>query len=157
MNSNSLEQYMDKALEQAHIAFKKGEIPIGAVIVLNDQIIASSHNCTVENKCSNDHAEMLAIKEAQHFINDFRLNGALLFSTVEPCIMCTFAAILARIDTIIYGTADPKFGGLESLVNVNDIKGLNHRINVIKSIREKESAALMKSFFKDIRSTRRGG
>lgn len=148
---------MDRALEEAVIAFEHNEVPVGAVIVMENKIIAKARNIMIETGSSNDHAEMIAIKRAQETMGDWRLNNAYLFSTVEPCIMCTFAAILARIDTIVYGTADKKFGGIESLADVTEIKGLNHRINVIKSIRANEASSLMTSFFRHIRETRRGG
>lgn len=157
MERNELNTYMDIAIEQARIAYSSNEVPVGAIIVLNGSIIAKAHNSMISNGSSIEHAELLAIRDAQHKTGDWRLNGAYMFCTVEPCIMCAFAAVLARIDTVVYGTPDSKFGGFESLACIAEIKGLNHNINVIKSIRENECSALMTSFFRNIRKTRRGG
>lgn len=157
MERNELNTYMDIAIEQARIAYSGNEVPVGAIIVLNGSIIAKAHNSMISNGSSIEHAELIAIRDAQHETGDWRLNGAYLFCTVEPCIMCAFAAVLARIDTVVYGTPDSKFGGIESLASITEIKGLNHSINVIKSIRENECSALMTSFFRNIRKTRRGG
>lgn len=157
MKIDRLEYFMDIALEEALKAYEEDEVPVGAVIVRNNKIIGKGHNLVEKYKDSTMHAEIIAIKESQKVIEDWRLSECYLFSTIEPCIMCTSAAILSRIDTIIYGAEDPKFGGIRSLVNIPELKDLNHKINVIKSVRENEAIELMQNFFGNIRLKRRGG
>ncbi len=157
MEIKKLEYFMDIALEEALKAYKENEVPIGAVIVKDNEIVGKGYNLIEKSKDATMHAEIIAIRKAQKTIGDWRLSECYLFSTIEPCIMCTSAAILSRINTIVYGAEDPKFGGIKSLVNIPELKDLNHKINVIKSVRETEAIELMQDFFKNIRLKRRGG
>ncbi|MCK4523577.1 nucleoside deaminase [candidate division WOR-3 bacterium] len=152
-----LEYFMDIALEEALKAYEEDEVPVGAVIVKDNKVISKGHNSVEKSKDAIMHAEIIAIRKAQKIVGDWRLSECYLFSTIEPCIMCTSAAILSRIDTIIYGAEDPKFGGIKSLINIPELKDLNHKINVIKSVRENEAIELMQNFFRNIRLKRRGG
>ena len=157
MEMDRLEYFMDIALEEALKAYEEDEVPVGAVIVKDNKVISKGHNSVEKSKDAIMHAEIIAIRKAQKIVGDWRLSECYLFSTIEPCIMCTSAAILSRIDTIIYGAEDPKFGGIKSLINIPELKDLNHKINVIKSVRENEAIELMQNFFRNIRLKRRGG
>ncbi len=157
MDKDKLEYFMDIALEEALKAYKEDEVPVGAVIAKDNKVISKGHNSVEKSKDAIMHAEIIAIRKAQKIVGDWRLSECYLFSTIEPCIMCTSAAILSRIDTIVYGAEDPKFGGIKSLINIPELKNLNHKINVIKSVRENEAIELMQNFFKNIRLKRRGG
>ena len=127
MEMDRLEYFMDIALEEALKAYEEDEVPVGAVIVKDNEIIGRGYNLIERYKDATMHAEIIAIKESQKIIGDWRLSECYPFSTIEPCIMCTSAAILSRIDTIIYGAEDPKFGGIKSLINIPELKDLNHK------------------------------
>ncbi len=157
MEKDLLNYFMDEALKEAYKAFEKDEVPIGAIVVLNNEIIGRGHNLTETTKDATNHAEIIAMKEAYKKVGDWRLENCYLFSTIEPCVMCSFASVLSRIDTIVYGAKNEKFGGIDSIVNIPSIKGLNHKLNIIPSIREKQSKELMQKYFKNLRNTRRDG
>jgi len=157
MESKELEGLMDKALKEAQQAYDEDEVPVGSIVVLENKIIGRGHNTVEQDNDSTMHAEIKAIRQAQSQLSSWRLNNAYLFSTIEPCIMCVSAAILARIDTIVYGAPDPKFGGIKSITEIPSIRSLNHKINVIESVRSDEAAQLMQQFFRDLRNRRRGG
>jgi len=141
------EFYMKEALREAQKAYEKDEVPIGAVAVYKNQIIGRGHNQTELLKDPTAHAEILAITAAANALSSWRLNDVEMFVTVEPCIMCSGALVLARVKRIIFGARDEKFGGCGSIFNIVEEEKLNHRIKVTTSVMEKEAAALMKSFF----------
>lgn len=143
-------KYMECALEQAKKAFSVGEVPIGAVVVKNGEIIASAHNLCESLKDSTAHAEILAIKKASQVLGDFRLTGAELYVTLEPCPMCAGAAINARIGEIIYGAADPQKGALGSVTNLYSFNFPN-KPTIFSGIKEKECIKLLQEFFKSKR------
>jgi len=145
------EYFMQSALNEAQKAFEQSEVPIGAVIVHENKIIGRGYNRTIALKDATAHAEMLAITSAAEQMGDWRLEKTMLFSTIEPCTMCAGAAVLSRIDTIVYGAKDPKFGACGSIFNVPDEKKLNHRIEVISGVMEQEAAELMQLFFREVR------
>ena len=139
--------YMGKALQQAELAYEKDEVPVGAVIVYRDKIIAKAHNqieCLVDPTA---HAEMIAITQAASYLKSKWLKGCKLYVTIEPCSMCAGALILSRIDKIIFGAADPKTGAFGSKIDINKLK-LNHKIKVKRKVLEKECAQILKAFFK---------
>lgn len=138
---------MSIALDQARKAFKKGEVPIGAVIVKDQKIISKAFNQKERNKDTTAHAEILAIRQASKKIGDWRLNECLLFSTVEPCIMCAGAIYHARLKKVYYGCSDPKFGGYGSLTDIQSLK-TNHRVIIQPGIRSQEAAGLLQEFFR---------
>ena len=140
-------KYMEYALEQAKKAALMGEVPIGAVIVKDNKIIASAHNLCEEKKDSTAHAEILCIKKAAEVLGDFRLTGAELYVTLEPCAMCAGAAINARIKEIIFGAYDPVKGALGSVTNLYSFNFPN-KPEVYGGIKEKESALILQEFFK---------
>lgn len=140
-------KYMEFALEQAKKAALMGEVPIGAVVVLNGKIIASAHNLCESLKDPTAHAEILAMKKAAEVLGNFRLTGAELYVTLEPCAMCAGAAINARIGEIIFGAADPVKGALGSITNLYSFNFPN-KPTVYGGIKEKEAAELLQEFFK---------
>lgn len=140
-------KYMDYALKEAKNAAEMGEVPIGAVIVKNGEILASAHNICESLKDPTAHAEILAIKKAAEKTGDFRLTGAELYVTLEPCPMCAGAAVNARIDEIIFGAADPVKGALGSVTNLYSFNFPN-KPTVFGGIREKECSKILQEFFK---------
>ncbi|MCX8069518.1 MAG: tRNA adenosine(34) deaminase TadA [Thermodesulfovibrionales bacterium] len=143
--------FMQEALKEAQKAFKKDEVPIGAVIVLKDKIIARAHNQRERDNNPLGHAELLAIRKASKKLSRWRLNDCTLYVTVEPCIMCTGALINARIKSLVYGCADKKAGAIESLYNISQDKRLNHRFSVTSNVLNSECAEIMKRFFRNKR------
>ncbi len=139
---------MRQALFEAEKAFKEGEVPIGAVVVLNGKIIGRGHNRTEALHDATAHAEIIAITAASNYLKNWRLNGAKLYTTVEPCIMCAGALVLSRIEEVIYATEDLKFGGIVSKAHILDIEGLNHKVRYRKGPLGDESALLLKEFFR---------
>ena len=139
---------MRQALHEAKLAFEEGEVPVGAVIVKDDRIVVGrGHNQIERLGDPTAHAEILAIGAAAAHFESWRLIGATLYSTVEPCVMCAGASVLARIDRLVFGTADPKFGGCSSLFRIPTDTRLNHRMEVIEGILAEEAAELMRDFF----------
>lgn len=145
-------KFMTLALEQAKTAAKKGEVPIGAVVVKDDRVIAAAHNMCEALNDPTAHAEILAIRAAAKELGDFRLTGAQLYVTLEPCPMCAGAAINARIGEIIFGAADPAKGALGSVTNMYSFDFPN-RPTVYGGINEKECLELLKEFFKEKRKS----
>lgn len=142
------EEYMGLALEEARRAFELGEVPIGAVIVKDGEVIASAHNLRETGHDATAHAEVLAIRRACEKIGHWRLTGATLYVTIEPCPMCAGALVMSRVDRLVYGAADYKAGAVESLFNITNHSGLNHRMMVRAGVREEECRTLMKDFFR---------
>lgn len=140
-------KYMEFALIEAKKAADKGEVPIGAVIVKDNKIIASAHNLCEEKKDPTAHAEILAIQKAAEVLGDFRLTGAELYVTLEPCPMCAGAAINARISEIIFGGYDPQKGALGSVTNLYSFDFPN-KPEIFGGIKEKEAIQILKDFFK---------
>lgn len=141
-------RYMKEALKEAVMAFERGEVPVGAVITHENTIIARAHNQIVTLKDPTAHAEMIAITQAADYLRNERLINCSLYATMEPCSMCAGAAVLARIEKIIYGADDPKTGACGSIINIADNKRLNHKIEVIGGIMREECAGLLKEFFR---------
>lgn len=146
---------MMEALVEARKAYELGEIPIGAVIVRDGQIIARGHNLTETSKDPTAHAEILAIREAARFLGGWRLIGCSMYVTVEPCSMCAGAMIWSRIENLYIGTMDPKAGACGSVFNIAEEDKLNHRINVERGILEEECSGIMKEFFKELRKKKK--
>ncbi len=154
MSAEKYEIWMHEALEEAKKAYDNEEVPVGALIIRNNEIIGRGYNQIEKNKSTFMHAEIIAIRQAQEHLGDWRLNDCILVCSLEPCIMCASAAVLARIDTIIFGARDPKFGGCGSIVNIPAQEGLNHRIHVIADVLKNDSIELMQSFFRKVRKKR---
>lgn len=145
--------HMRQALEQAEYAKFEGEVPVGAVIVYQDKVIAKSYNQVEKLKDPTAHAEMLAITQATAYLNSKWLLNCSLYVTIEPCSMCAGALILARVKRVIFGAKDPKTGAFGSKFNINAL-GLNHKLQVKSGILEKESAVALKDFFQEKRKTK---
>jgi tRNA(adenine34) deaminase len=142
---------MQEALKEAQKAFIQKEIPVGAVVVLNHQIIGHGHNQTESKQSTLFHAELVALRQASRRMHNWRLSNCELYVTLEPCTMCAGAIMLSRIRRLIYATPDPKAGAVQSTIAVLDNPALNHRVEVIQNILSKESSDLLKSFFKQLR------
>ena len=145
------EEYMGLALVEARKAYELGEVPIGAVVVKDGEVIATAYNLRETGHDATAHAEVLAIRRACEKIGHWRLTGATLYVTIEPCPMCAGALVMSRIDRLVYGAADYKAGAVESLFNITNHSGLNHRIKVRAGVREEECRILMKDFFRERR------
>ena len=140
---------MRQALSEAKKGAATGEIPVGAVLAgPNGEIVARAHNQPIAMKDPTAHAEILVLRKAGLFFNNYRLNDALLVVTIEPCLMCMGAAITARISRLVFGAFDPKAGAAGSLYDLATDRRLNHRIEVISGIMEEECRALMQTFFR---------
>jgi tRNA(adenine34) deaminase len=140
-------EFMGEALAEARRGFEAGEVPMGAVIVLDEAIIGRGHNEPIARSDPTAHAEVVALRRAGRQVGNYRLAGATLYATVEPCAMCCGAALQARVARVIYGARDPKAGVVESLYRLLDDARFNHRIEVTGGIRADESAALLRAFF----------
>ncbi|WP_425755446.1 tRNA adenosine(34) deaminase TadA [Ihubacter sp. rT4E-8] len=146
-----MNRFMQEALREAKIAFRLGEVPIGAVIEKDGQIIAKGHNLTETLKDPTAHAEMMAIRQAAEALGGWRLIGCNLYVTVEPCSMCAGAMIWARINRLYIGAMDPKAGACGSVFQIAQSSKLNHRIEIETGIMEEECASLMREFFSQLR------
>lgn len=144
------QNYMYKAIQEAECAFSEDEVPVGAVIVYKDKIIAKAHNQVERLNDPTAHAEMIAITQAADFLKAKWLYDCTMYVTIEPCAMCAGALILSRISQVVFGASDPKTGAFGSKININSLK-LNHKIKVKKDVLEKECRQLLKDFFKQKR------
>ena len=145
------ETYMLEALKEAELAALEDEVPIGCVIVKDNQIIARAHNQRDKSNNPLGHAETLAIKKASEVLNDWQLVGTELYVTIEPCLMCAGAIIQSRIGKVIYGAPDLKGGAFGSSLNVLDAKNINHRPEVVGGVLGQECTEIIKNYFKSKR------
>ena len=145
------EEYMRIAIEEAKIAASLGESPIGAVIVQDGKVVGRGHNTTETAKDPTCHAEMNAIRDAAQKLGGWRLPHCSMYVTLEPCSMCAGAIVLARIEQLYIGTADPKSGACGSLRNIVSDERLNHRVEVHTGVLQEECSGLLKDFFKQLR------
>ena len=152
MQNESDLHYMRLALKEAEKAGQNNEVPIGSVIVAKSgEIISSARNKTISQCDPTAHAEILALRKAAFFLGNYRLVGATMFTTIEPCIMCMGAIIHARLDRVVFGAYDPKWGGAGSLYNFTDDLRLNHRIECVSGVLEEECRTLIQNFFRQKR------
>jgi tRNA(adenine34) deaminase len=145
-SSNDLE-FMKSALDEARAAGSRGEVPIGAVVILNEKIVARAGNRTILDCDPTAHAEVVALREAAREIGNHRLLGTTLYVTIEPCAMCAGAMIQARISRLVYGADDPKAGAVRSCFSILEHEKLNHRVDVTSGVLAEESVALLRAFF----------
>lgn len=148
--------YMRKALEQAQKAESIGEVPIGAVIVKDDQIVGSGFNLRESSKDPTAHAEMIAIREASECLGGWRLIGCTLYVTLEPCPMCAGAILQSRIERLVYGTEDPKAGCAGTLMNLLDDPRFNHQVDVGAGVLKHECSEILTRFFQQLRRKKKG-
>ena len=142
---------MSMALREAQKAYDLGEVPIGAVIVLENQVIARAHNQVEMLKDGTAHAEMLAITQAANAIGNWRLNGARLFVTKEPCAMCAGAMVNSRVDEVVFGCADPRSGCAGSALDVTRFPGMLHRVEVVSGVLQEDCLYILQRFFRERR------
>ncbi|MGH9145057.1 MAG: tRNA adenosine(34) deaminase TadA, partial [Vicinamibacterales bacterium] len=147
--------WMALALDEAARARDAGEVPIGAVVVLDRSIVGRGFNQPISSGDPTAHAEIVAIRAAARQVGNYRLTGAVMCVTIEPCLMCVGALVQARIATVVYGAAEPRSGALVSIVRGTELPGLNHRPEVVGGVREVECRALMQDFFRDRRGVPR--
>ena len=143
--------FMAEALKEAALAAEMGEVPIGAVIVRGDEIIAAAHNLVETSKDPTAHAEMLAIRQAAARLGGWRLTGCHMYVTVEPCSMCAGAIVWARMEKLFIGTDDPKGGACGSIFNIPQEKKLNHYTEIETGLLREECSEIMKTFFRKLR------
>jgi tRNA(adenine34) deaminase len=147
--------FMTAALEQARLAREAGEVPVGAVLVMDGCIVSRAYNQPIGAVDPTAHAEVLALREAARAVGNYRLTEAVVYVTVEPCLMCVGALLHARVREVVYGAAEPKTGALVSTVRALDTPGLNHRFAVAGGVCEAECRALMQEFFRGKRQAER--
>ena len=142
------QQYMRMAIEQAQLAAQSGEVPVGAVLVKDGQVISKAFNKPIANHDPSAHAEMLALREAALAEENYRIPGSTLYVTLEPCAMCSGAMLHARIDRVVYGASDPKTGAAGSVLDIFAAKQINHQTSVEGGIMSEECGQLLRDFFK---------
>ncbi len=147
---------MRKALELARLGRERGEVPVGAVVVLDEQVIGEGFNQPISAQDPTAHAEIVALRDAAARIGNYRLTGARLYVTIEPCQMCVGAMIHARIATVIYGAREPKAGAIESAMRAHEHPSLNHRLAAEGGILEEECRDLIQAFFVSRRDSVKG-
>jgi tRNA(adenine34) deaminase len=145
------QKWMRCALELAREAEEAGEVPVGCVVVAEDEIIGQARNSPIGLLDPTAHAEMLALRQASIAAATYRLTGATLYSTLEPCPMCAGALVAGRIRTLVFGARDLRFGGVRSKFQIADSPLLNHRVEIVEGVLGAESTAMLQRFFKDRR------
>jgi tRNA(adenine34) deaminase len=145
-------RFMDAALTEADRAAAAGEVPVGAVVVLDGRVLARGHNAPIAQRDPTAHAEIVALRAAARELGNYRLPGVTLYSTVEPCAMCCGAALHARIARLVYGAPDPKAGAVQSLFRLLEDARLNHQVGVTAGVRAAECGSRLSEFFR----TKRG-
>jgi tRNA(adenine34) deaminase len=146
------EKYMRIALEEAEKAGQRGEVPIGAVLLKGDQVLAKDHNRCIGHSDPTAHAEVLVLRKGGEILKNYRLNGTVIYVTAEPCPMCVSAMVHSRISRLVFGTLEPKFGAVESKIKLLSNNALSHKVKVDRGILEKECADLLKNFFGERRT-----
>ena len=144
--------FMRAALDEARLGFSAGEVPVGAVVVLDGEIVGRGFNQPIGSHDPTAHAEILAMRAAARAIGNYRLVGATLYVTIEPCLMCVGAMVHARVGTLVFGAPEPKAGAVVSSCRAHELPALNHRLEVVGGVLEGDCRAVIQEFFK----TRRG-
>ena len=142
---------MRMALEEARKASREGEVPVGAILVKGDRVLAQGHNRCIQLNDPTAHAEILVLRKGGEALGNYRLNDTVLYVTAEPCPMCASAMVHGRLSRLVFGALEPKFGAVESKFKFLDDPSLNHRVGVERGILEEECAELMRLFFKERR------
>jgi tRNA(adenine34) deaminase len=151
------EKLMRMALEEAEEAGRNGEVPVGAILIKENQIIAKDHNRCIELDDPTAHAEILVLRKGGKALGNYRLNDTAIYVTSEPCPMCVSAMIHGRVSRLVFGTPEPKFGAVESKFKLLDGDGFNHKVKIEKGILGKECAEVLKSFFSKKRTFKAEG
>jgi tRNA(adenine34) deaminase len=147
------EPWMREALEEAARGLAAGEVPVGAVVVLDGAIVGRGFNRPIASNDPTAHAEIVAIRAAAAAVGNYRLTGADLYVTLEPCLMCVGAAVHARIRTLVFGAPEPKAGAVVSMMAAHEAAGLNHRLEVVGGVLEADCRAIIQRFFRERRTT----
>lgn len=150
------EMFMQEAINQANLAKEKNEVPIGAVIVLHGEVIATGYNVRETEQSTLSHAELSAIQEANKKIGSWRLEDCTLYVTLEPCPMCAGAIVQSRIKRVVFGAFDPKAGCAGSLMNLLNDDRFNHQVEINSGVMEEECSQLLTNFFRELRRKKRG-
>jgi tRNA(adenine34) deaminase len=145
------EQFMHAALTLAREAAAKGEVPVGAVVVVNHEIVGRGFNSPIANSDPTAHAEILALRQAAAALRNYRLETATLYATLEPCVMCAGALVAARVGRLVFGARDLRFGGVRSKFRLADSELLNHRVEIVEGVLVAECVELVKNFFEQRR------
>ena len=148
-------RFMERALALAGQAASRGEVPVGAVVVRGDEVIAEAFNLREATQDPTAHAELLAIRRAAEALGTWRLEGCTVYVTLEPCAMCAGAMVLARVERCVFGCSDPKGGFLGTLGDLSSHPGLNHRFEVVPGVHEERCAAALTGFFRALRTGKR--
>ncbi|MBD3271514.1 MAG: tRNA adenosine(34) deaminase TadA [Elusimicrobia bacterium] len=146
-------RFMTEALIEARKALKNNEVPVGAVVVKNNRIIARAYNQNIRFNDPSAHAEIIALKKTGKHLKNHRLHGCTVYVTIEPCVMCAGAMVHARIKKVVFGAYDPKTGACGSVFNIPGSEKLNHRLMVVGGALEKECSSVIRDFFKKRRKT----
>ena len=152
MPGMDIDWLMGEAIDEARRARYMFEVPVGAVVAVDGQIIGRGFNHPIGGRDPSAHAEISAMRQAARQVGNYRLTGATLCVTIEPCLMCVGAMVHARIGTLVYGAAEPKSGAVVSAVRGAELPGLNHRLEIVSGIREEECRGLIVDFFKNRRA-----
>lgn len=144
-------QFMQQAIEQAQLAALAGEVPVGAILVRDGQVISKAFNKPITNHDPTAHAEMLALRQAALAEQNYRLPGTTLYVTLEPCTMCAGAMLHARVDRVVFGTPDPKTGAAGSVIDIFAMKQINHQTTIEGGMMSEECGQLLRNFFKERR------
>jgi len=145
--------WMHAAYREALRAWDAGEVPVGAVVVCGGQVVGTGFNQPIQSGDPTAHAEIVALRAAAATCGNYRLKDAALYVTVEPCLMCAGALVHARVDTLVYGAAEPRTGAVRSVMRALDHPSLNHRVNVVEGVRADECRELMRRFFRERRES----
>ena len=148
---NDASAYMAEALRLAEHSFKLGEVPVGAVVVVDNRIVGRGFNRREHLNSALEHAELMALKEASELLGRWRLSDATVYSTLEPCLMCAGALLHARIKNLVFGARDPKFGAIVSLFRLSEDARLNHRFSFEEGVMAQDCAELLRRFFANLR------
>lgn len=144
--------FMEEAIKEAEEAAKLGEVPIGAVVVCNGQIVGRGHNLREQEHDPTAHAEICALRQAGQTLGSWRLANCTLYVTMEPCPMCCGALINSRVDTVVYGACEPRFGSAGSQLNLLQFPGFNHNVHIVGPVDQERCSKLMKDFFAQLRN-----
>ncbi len=145
------ERFMRAALEQAREAARRNEVPVGAVVVLNDAIVGAGFNQPIGTQDPTAHAEIVALRAAARYVGNYRLTGSTLYVTIEPCQMCVGAMVHARVARLVYGALEPRAGALESVMRAHEHPALNHRMAATGGVLEPECRDMIQEFFRERR------
>jgi tRNA(adenine34) deaminase len=143
--------FIEHALKLAKKASSLREVPVGAIVVIDKKIVGEGFNCPIMTSDPTAHAEIIALRKAAEFVGNYRLSGATLYVTLEPCTMCVGAMLHARIDRLVYGANDPKTGAVQSVFKILDDKSLNHRIDFCGGVLASECGQILSGFFQSKR------